>query len=147
MRTCPNNNNLIKVCPILIPKYWAVYKQRFDKVDAKQIKRQATIKHYSWSDISQEDALRHAKHRVIEAQQRWLAGEDIHRLERKELYNTELGNPIREQILLEQSFIDLYLQNYRLILKIIILMLANECYQYRIHNNLVAISVKKGNKM
>lgn len=59
-------------------------------MDAKQIKRQATIKRYGWSNISLEDALRHAKQRVIEAHQRWMAGEDIHRLERKELYNTEL---------------------------------------------------------
>jgi|26BtaG_2_1085354.scaffolds.fasta_scaffold02696_6 hypothetical protein len=90
---------------MLIPKYWAVYQQRFDKVDAKtQNKRQATIKRYGWSDMSHAEALSHAQSRVAEAHKRWLAGDDILRLERVEEYNETNAIPIREQILLEQTF-------------------------------------------
>ena len=90
---------------MLIPKYWAVYQQRFDKVDAKtQNKRQATIKRYGWSDISHDAALSHAQSRVAEAYKRWLAGDDILRRERVEEYNETNAIPIREQILLEQTF-------------------------------------------
>ncbi|CAM4056520.1 hypothetical protein PSAR109036_06765 [Psychrobacter arenosus] len=90
---------------MLIPKYWAVYQQRFDKVDAKtQNKRQATIKRYGWSDKSQAEALVHAQSRVANAHKRWLAGDDILRRERVEEYNETNAIPIREQILLEQTF-------------------------------------------
>ena len=90
---------------MIIPKYWAVYQQRFDKVDAKtQNKRQATIKRYGWSDISHDAALSHAQSRVAEAHKRWLAGDDILRRERVEEYNETNAIPIREQILLEQKF-------------------------------------------
>ena len=90
---------------MLIPKYWAVYQQRFDKVDAMtQNKRQATIKRYGWSNISHTEALTHAKERVTEAHKRWLAGDDILRRERVEEYNQTNAIPIREQILLEQTF-------------------------------------------
>lgn len=90
---------------MLIPKYWAVYQQRFDKVDAKtQNKRQATIKRYGWSDISHDAALSHAQSRVAEAYKRWLAGDDILRRERVEEYNEINAIPIREQILLAQTF-------------------------------------------
>jgi hypothetical protein len=90
---------------MLIPKYWAVYQQRFDKVDAKtQNKRQATIKRYGWSDISHAEALNHAQSRVAEAHKRWLAGDDILRRERVEEYNETNAIPIREQIILEQKF-------------------------------------------
>ena len=95
---------------MLIPKYWAQYKQRFDsqvKVDnaSDTLKsKQATIKRYGWSDISQSDALKHAKGRVAEAHNRWLAGEDVLRRERREEYNASNGIPIREQIISEQVF-------------------------------------------
>ncbi|MGP4953653.1 hypothetical protein ACTXGO_15890, partial [Psychrobacter sp. T6-1] len=90
---------------MLIPKYWAQHKQRFEsKVTASQLSKQATIKRYGWSDISQSDALEHAKARVAEAHKRWLAGEDILRRERKEEYNQYNGIPIREQIVSKQVF-------------------------------------------
>ncbi|MDN3452042.1 MULTISPECIES: hypothetical protein [unclassified Psychrobacter] len=95
---------------MLIPKYWAQYKQRFelsetaDNASDDFNSKQATIKRYGWSDISQADALAHAKARVKEAHQRWLDGEDIVRRERREEYNESNGIPIREQIISEQNF-------------------------------------------
>ena len=89
---------------MLIPKYWAHYKQRFDaKTEFDNAKKQATIKRYGWSDKSQNDALLHAKARVADTHNRWLAGEDIIRRERKEQYNEANGIPIREQIISERS--------------------------------------------
>lgn len=99
---------------MLIPKYWAQYKQRFEtsigahsssslnKDPSK--KSQATIKRYGWSDVSQSEALAHAKQRVAEAHERWLAGEEIMRHEPRETYNQRSGIPIREQIIAEQTF-------------------------------------------
>ncbi len=90
---------------MLIPKYWAQHKQRFDSAaTASQSSKQATIKRYGWSDVSQSDALKHAKGRVAEAHNRWLAGEDIVRRERREEYNASNGIPIREQIISKQVF-------------------------------------------
>ena len=90
---------------MLIPKYWAQYKQRFDSKIANSITlKQATIKRYGWSDVSQNEALNHAKARVSEAHNRWIAGEDIVRRERKEQYNQSNSIPIREQIIAEHDF-------------------------------------------
>lgn len=90
---------------MLIPKYWAQYKQRFDsKIASSSTLKQATIKRYGWSDVSQNEALNHAKARVSEAHNRWLAGEDIVRRERKEQYNQSNSIPIREQIIAEHDF-------------------------------------------
>ena len=90
---------------MLIPKYWAQHKQRFELLEtSSNPSKQATIKRYGWSDISQMEALSHAKLRVNDAHERWLAGEDILRRERKEEYNEGNGIPIREQIISEHSF-------------------------------------------
>ena len=90
---------------MLIPKYWAQHKQRFESLEtSSKPSKQATIKRYGWSDISQMEALSHAKLRVNEAHHRWLAGEDILRRERKEEYNEGNSIPIREQIISEHSF-------------------------------------------
>lgn len=90
---------------MLIPKYWAQYKQRFDsKTEFNESPKQATIKRYGWSDISQEAALVHAKERVANAHSRWLVGEDIVRRERREEYNQSNGIPIREEIISENGF-------------------------------------------
>ena len=56
------------------------------------------------SEVSQSEALSHAKVRVNEAHKHWLAGEDILRRERREEYNASNGIPIREQIISEHSF-------------------------------------------
>lgn len=90
---------------MLIPKYWAQYKQRFTSLaTANSGSKQATIKRYGWSDTSQAEALTHAKARVTDAHSRWLVGEDIVRRERKEQYNESNGIPIREQIITEHDF-------------------------------------------
>lgn len=90
---------------MLIPKYWAQHKQRFEsQATANRLSKQATIKRYGWSDVSQSEALNHAKSRVTEAHNRWLAGEDIVRRERREEYNASNGIPIREQIISKQAF-------------------------------------------
>lgn len=90
---------------MLIPKYWAQDKQFFEsKTAGSNVKKQATIKRYGWSDISQAKALSHAKKRVIDAHNRWLAGEDVVRRERDEQYNESNGIPIREQIIAEHDF-------------------------------------------
>ncbi|WP_201548584.1 hypothetical protein [Psychrobacter fjordensis] len=94
---------------MLIPKYWAQYKQRFELSETDDNafddfnSKQATIKRYGWSDVSQVEALAHAKARVKEAHQRWLDGENIVRRERREEYNESNGIPIREQIISKQS--------------------------------------------
>ena len=90
---------------MLIPKYWAQHKQRFESLEtSSKPSKQATIKRYGWSDISQMEALSHAKLRVNEAHHRWLAGEDILRRERREEYNEGNSIPIREEIIYEHDF-------------------------------------------
>ncbi|WP_250163838.1 hypothetical protein [Psychrobacter sp. WY6] len=89
---------------MLIPKYWAQHKQRFESLEtSSKPSKQATIKRYGWSD-SQMEALSHAKLRVNEAHHRWLAGEDILRRERREEYNEGNSIPIREEIIYEHDF-------------------------------------------
>ncbi|MGP4119209.1 hypothetical protein ACT3N8_05275 [Psychrobacter aquimaris] len=102
---------------MLIPKYWAQYKQRFelsattDNVSDTLKSKQVTIKRYGWSDISPAEALSHAKARVDDAHKRWLAGEDILRRERREEYNEGNGIPIREEIVSEHNFPENELSN------------------------------------
>lgn len=89
---------------MLIPKYWAQYKQRFKSLETpSKFSKQATIKRYGWSDVSQAEALIHAKQRVADAHSRWLAGEDIVRRERREQYNESNAIPIREEIISERN--------------------------------------------
>lgn len=97
---------------MLIPKYWAQHKQRFESLEtSSNPSKQATIKRYGWSDISQMEALSHAKSRVNEAHNRWLAGEDILRRERREEYNEGNSIPIREKIIYEHDFPENELSN------------------------------------
>jgi len=97
---------------MLIPKYWAQHKQRFESLEtSSNPSKQATIKRYGWSDVSQSEALFHAKWRVSEAHKRWLAGEDILRRERREEYNEGNGIPIREEIISEHDFPENKLSN------------------------------------
>ncbi|WP_372861877.1 hypothetical protein [Psychrobacter sp.] len=97
---------------MLIPKYWAKHKQRFESLEtSSNPSKQATIKRYGWSDISQMEALSHAKSRVNEAHHRWLAGEDILRRERKEEYNEGNSIPIREEIIDKHDFPENELSN------------------------------------
>ena len=97
---------------MLIPKYWAQHKQRFESLEtSSKPSKQATIKRYGWSDISQMEALSHAKARVDDAHERWLAGEDILRREREEEYNEGNSIPIREKIIYEHDFPENELSN------------------------------------
>lgn len=97
---------------MLIPKYWAQHKQRFESLEtSSKSSKQATIKRYGWSEVSQAEALLHAKERVTDTHKRWLAGEDILRRERREEYNASNGIPIREQIISEHSFLENELSN------------------------------------
>ncbi|HCT73656.1 MULTISPECIES: hypothetical protein [Psychrobacter] len=102
---------------MLIPKYWAQYKQRFelsattDNASDTLKSKQVTIKRYGWSDISPDEALSHAKARVDDAHKRWLAGEDILRRERREEYNEGNGIPICEEIVSEHNFPENELSN------------------------------------
>jgi len=97
---------------MLIPKYWAQHKQRFESLEtSSKPSKQATIKRYGWSDVSQSAALTHAKSRVNEAHNRWLAGEDILRRERREEYNEGNSIPIREKIIYEHDFPENELSN------------------------------------
>ena len=97
---------------MLIPKYWAQHKQRFESLEtSSNPSKQATIKRYGWSDISQMEALSHAKSRVNEAHNRWLAGEDILRRERREEYNEGNSIPIREEIIDKHDFPENELSN------------------------------------
>ncbi|MGP5011540.1 hypothetical protein ACTXMP_05815 [Psychrobacter glacincola] len=97
---------------MLIPKYWAQHKQRFESLEtSSNPSKQATIKRYGWSDVSQSEALSHAKWRVSEAHKRWLAGEDILRRERREEYNEGNSIPIREEIISEHDFPENKLSN------------------------------------
>ena len=97
---------------MLIPKYWAQHKQRFESLEtSSNPSKQATIKRYGWSDVSQAEALSHAKSRVSEAHNCWLAGEDILRRERREEYNASNGIPIREEIISGHDFPENELSN------------------------------------
>ncbi|WP_350642864.1 hypothetical protein [Psychrobacter sp. HY3-MNA-CIBAN-0198] len=97
---------------MLIPKYWAQHKQRFESLEtSSKSSMQATIKRYGWSDVSQAEALSHAKSRVSEAHNCWLAGEDILRRERREEYNASNGIPIREEIISGHDFPENELSN------------------------------------
>ncbi|GAF58260.1 hypothetical protein JCM18902_1034 [Psychrobacter sp. JCM 18902] len=57
------------------------------------------------------EALSHAKARVDDAHERWLAGEDILRREREEEYNEGNSIPIREKIIYEHDFPENELSN------------------------------------
>lgn len=79
---------------MIVPQFWAE-----SRLQQRQAGKQVTLRRYGWSDISQEDAQVHAEQRVQEAMARVLAGEDLHRRERKVPYNGADGLPIREEIL------------------------------------------------
>lgn len=79
---------------MIVPQYWAEA-----RVQHRDRQRRLTIRRYGWSDLSQEDAQRHADERAAEAMQRALAGESIPRRETKAAYNGAEGHPIREEVL------------------------------------------------
>lgn len=78
---------------MLIPYFWAETRLQ-NKLD----KRQATVKRWGWSDVSQADAQLVADRRANDAMERILNGEKLRRLESKEVYGNEDGVPIREEV-------------------------------------------------
>lgn len=78
---------------MLIPYFWAE-----SRVQTKSQGKQVTVKRWGWSDISQEDAQRHAEQRSAEAMNRILSGEVLYRRDRIDSYGTEDGVPIREEV-------------------------------------------------
>ena len=78
---------------MIVPEYWAEGRRRERLPD-----RQLTVRRFGWSDISQEDAQRHADERTTEAFERIARGEKLPRREPKVRYNGADGVPIREEI-------------------------------------------------
>lgn len=78
---------------MIVPQYWAEARRQH-RAPGKQV----TVRRFGWSDVSQDDARRHAEARVEEAMARVLAGEPLPRRERKVPYNGAEGLPIREEI-------------------------------------------------
>lgn len=78
---------------MIIPRYWAEA-----RLQNKLPNRQITVRHWGWSDTSQEEAQALAEQRAQETMNRIVAGEDLRRREPKETYGTEDGVPIREEV-------------------------------------------------
>ncbi len=79
---------------MIVPQFWAE-----SRLQHRQAGEQITLRRFGWSDLSQADAQAHAEQRVQEAMTRVLAGEKLHRRDRKVPYNGAEGLPIREEIL------------------------------------------------
>lgn len=79
---------------MIVPAYWAEARLQKRFPD-----RQITVRRFGWSDVSLEDAQRHADGRVQEAFDRIVAGEKLPRRERKVRYNGADNLPIREEII------------------------------------------------
>lgn len=79
---------------MIVPHYWAEARSQQWRDDS-----QITVQRFGWSDLSQEDAQRHADGRADEALRRLLAGEKLPQREPKVPYNGAAGVPIREEIL------------------------------------------------
>lgn len=78
---------------MLVPTFWAEGRAR-ERVDG----RSRTIRRFGWSDLSQDDAQRHADERATEAMARARTGERVAPRDLKTPYG-EQGLPIREEIL------------------------------------------------
>lgn len=79
---------------MIVPEFWAE-----GRVQERVQGRQVTMRRFGWSDISQDDAQRHADERARDAFTRLVAGQSVARRERKLSYNGAEGVPIREEIL------------------------------------------------
>ncbi|MEZ6058916.1 MAG: hypothetical protein R3C19_00985 [Planctomycetaceae bacterium] len=78
---------------MIVPEFWAE-----GRIQKRFPDRQITVRRFGWSDVSQQDAQRHADERVQEAFNRIASGERLPRREQKVRYNGAEGLPIREQI-------------------------------------------------
>ncbi|EMI20719.1 transmembrane protein [Rhodopirellula maiorica SM1] len=79
---------------MIVPEFWA--ESRIQKRDSN---RQVTVRRFGWSDISPEEAQRHADDRVRDAFNRIDRGEKLPRREKKVRYNGADGLPIREEVI------------------------------------------------
>lgn len=85
---------------MIIPKFWASAKRRH-----RTKEKRATIQRWGWSNVSQEDAQKHAELRVDEAVKAMLSTwpkVGILRREPKVAYNGAEGVPIREEVIVQQ---------------------------------------------
>lgn len=86
---------------MIIPKFWASAKRRH-----RTKEKRATIQRWGWSNVSQEDAQRHADLRVEEAINTMLSTwpkVGILRREPKVAYNGADGVPIREEVIVQKK--------------------------------------------
>tara|TARA_R110002073_G_scaffold297368_2_gene463585 strand:- start:8893 stop:9879 length:987 start_codon:yes stop_codon:yes gene_type:complete len=79
---------------MIVPEFWA--ESRIQKRDSN---RQVTVRRFGWSDVSPEEAQRHADDRVRDAFDRIHRGEKLPRREKKVRYNGADGLPIREEVI------------------------------------------------
>jgi hypothetical protein len=92
---------------MLIPYYWAE-----SRIQSKSQGKQVTVKRWGWSDISQEDAQAHAEKRTAEALERIRNGETLRRRDKLEVYGTEDGMPIREEVVTRHGNIAITRNSY-----------------------------------
>ena len=79
---------------MIVPEFWA--ESRIQKRDSN---RQVTVRRFGWSDVSPEEAQRHADDRVRDAFDKIARGEELPRREKKVRYNGADGLPIREEVI------------------------------------------------
>ncbi len=78
---------------MIVPLYWSESKTK------KVVEgRQFTIKRFGWSDISEEEAKKHADSRLAEAVKTLEEQGDVRRIDHKVSYNGAEGIPIREEV-------------------------------------------------
>ena len=79
---------------MIVPQYWSESKLR------KIVNgRQFTIKRFGWSDVSEDDAKKHADTRVQDAARELEEKGDVRRVDHKVAYNGAEGIPIREEVI------------------------------------------------
>ena len=79
---------------MIVPQYWSEA-----KIKKKVNGRQFTIMRFGWSDISEDEANRHAQQRVKEAEKILLEKGDVRRIDHRVSYNGAEGIPIREEVI------------------------------------------------
>ncbi|WDQ17686.1 hypothetical protein [Rhodopirellula sp. P2] len=79
---------------MIVPEHWA---EASDRIDGAKTKR--LVKRFGWSDVSVEEAQRHANQRVADAIAEMQRGEMLPFTEPKVAYNGADGLPIREEII------------------------------------------------